>query len=98
MKRRCIMPITTTYTDARARLAELWNRLEEDRELLVIERRGHEAMAMLPAAEVESLLETAHLLRSPKNALRLLNAIQQALSGEGEVRTLEELKQDLGVG
>ena len=92
------MPINTTYTDARARLAELWNRLEEDREVLRIERRGHEAMAMLPAAEVDSLLETAHLLRSPENARRLLRAVQRALNGEGEVLTLDEVKQDLGGG
>lgn len=91
------MPMTTTYTEARAKLAKLWDRLEEDRELLVIERRGHEAMAMLPLAEVESLLETAHLLRSPENARRLLRALQRALDDEGEPRTLEQLERDLGL-
>jgi len=36
------MPISATYADARANFAKLWDRLEQDRELLVIERRGHE--------------------------------------------------------
>lgn len=91
------MPISTTYTDARANLASLWDRLEEDRELLVIERRGHESMAMLPLGEVEALLEAAHLLRSPANARRLLAALQQALEDEGEPHDPEELARDFGL-
>ncbi len=90
------MPVSTTYTKARANLAKLWDQLENDQELAIIERRGHEAMALLPAAEVESLLETAHLLRSPENAKRLLRAIQRALNQQGEVKTLEDLKRELG--
>ena len=90
------MPISTTYTKARANLAKLWDQLESDQELAIIERRGHEAMALLPAAEVESLLETAHLLRSPENAKRLLRAIQRALNQQGEVKTPEDLKRELG--
>lgn len=91
------MSVTTTYTEARDNLAKLWDRLEKDREIAVIERRGHEAMAMLPASEVASLLETAHLVRSPKNAIRLLTAIRRALGDEGKVYELEELKRDLGL-
>ena len=92
------MPRSTTYSAARASLAEIWNRLEADRDLIVIERRGHEPMALLPAAEVESLMETAHLVRSPRNALRLLTAIRRALEGEGEVKPPAELKRELGLG
>ncbi|MFW6198700.1 MAG: type II toxin-antitoxin system Phd/YefM family antitoxin [Acidobacteriota bacterium] len=91
------MPISTTYTDARANLARLWDRLERDRELLVIERRGHEAMAMLPMAEVEALLEAAHLLRSPANARRLLRSLQRALEDEGAAADPRELARDLGL-
>lgn len=91
------MFVTTTYTEARDNLAQLWDRLEKDCEIAVIERRGHEAMAMLPASEVASLLETAHLVRSPKNAIRLLTAIHRALSDGGKVYKLEELKRDMGL-
>ncbi len=91
------MPVSTTYTKARANLAKLWDQLESDQELAIIERRGHEAMALLPAAEVASLLETVHLLRSPENTKRLLRAIQRALNQQGEVKTLEDLKRELGL-
>ena len=91
------MPISTTYTDARANFATLWDRLEQDRELLVIERRGHETMAMLPMAEVEALLEAAHLLRSPANARRLLRALHGALEEEGEPMTVDELARAVGL-
>jgi antitoxin YefM len=92
-----VMPRSTTYSAARASLAEIWDRLEDDRDLIVIKRRGHEPMALLPAAEVESLMETAHLVRSPRNALRLLTAIHRALAGEGEVKPPAELKRELGL-
>ena len=71
--------------------------IENDREILLIERRGHETMAMLPAVEIESLLETAHLLRSPRNAQRLLSAIQSAMEGAGEEKTITSLKRELGL-
>ena len=92
------MSLTATYTEARANLAKLWDRLEQDRETLVIKRRGHESMVMLPMAEIESLLETAHLLRSPANARRLLGALQRALRDEGTATSPQELRQELGLG
>jgi antitoxin YefM len=91
------MAIRTTYTEARANFARLWNKLEEDQDIALIERRGHETMALMPAAEASSLLETAHLLRSPRNAQRLLAALQGALSGEGTSLSVERLKEDLGL-
>ena len=90
--------IRTTYTDARQRLAELWRCVEEDREAVIITRRGHEEVALISAEELKSLQETAHLLRSPANARRLLRALDQALSGGGTRRTVSELRQDLGLG
>lgn len=88
---------TTSYTQARANLAKLWDQLEKDREIVFVKRRGHEAMAMLPVSEISSLLETAYLLRSPKNAIRLLTAVQRALNDEGQAYQLEQLKKDLGL-
>jgi antitoxin YefM len=89
--------IRTTYTAARERLADLWQRVEEDRETVVITRRGHADVALVAADELAGLLETAHLLRSPANARRLLTALQQALGDKGKVRSVAELKQDLGL-
>ena len=92
------MAIRTTYTDARKRLAELWRRVEEDREPVIITRRGHEEVALVSAAELASLLETAHLLRSPANARRLLRALDRALAGGGTRRSVGELQRELGLG
>ena len=57
------MPIEVTYTEARARLAALWDKAVEDREPIIIRRRGSEAVALIPLAELSGLMETAYLLR-----------------------------------
>ena len=64
----------TSYSHARENLATLWDEVENSREAAVIQRRGHEDMALVPADELSSLRETAYLLRSPQNAVRLLAA------------------------
>lgn len=68
----------TTYSQARANLADLCRRAVEDREPIVISRRGAEDVVLIAADELAGLLETAHLLRSPENARRLLNALNRA--------------------
>lgn len=90
------MTIHTTYTQARAGLAKLMDRVSHDRDVVVITRRGAEDVALISAAELSSLTETAYLLRSPKNAERLLAALGRALKNEGEPLTLEELHQEVG--
>jgi antitoxin YefM len=69
------MTIETTYTQARANLARLLDRVIADREIIIIERSDKEAVALIAADELSSLLEVAHLLRSPANAQRLLTAL-----------------------
>ncbi len=90
----------TTYTHARANLASLLDRVAETREAYVIERRNGENVALIAEDELSSLLETAHLLRSPKNARRLASALERALD-EGETApapsTLEDLRKELGL-
>ena len=91
------MAADVTYSHAREHLAELWNELEESREMAVIRRRGHEDMALIPAEELESLQETAYLLRSPANAARLLSALNAARRGKGKRTTLKSLRAELGL-
>src|SRR5205809_7131980 len=78
------MPRHATYTYVREHLARLLEQVEADRGVGIINRRGHEAVALVPAGELESLVETAHLLRSPKNAERLLTALRRALARKGK--------------
>jgi antitoxin YefM len=89
--------IKRTYTQARAELASLMDETTNNREIVIIERRGQEAVAMIAASELEGLTATAHLLRSPKNAQRLLSALQQALASDGERFSSQELKQAVGL-
>jgi len=87
----------TTYTEAREKLASLWDEVVSTREAVVIKRRGHPDVAMLPADELSSLMETAHLLRSPENARRLLAAIKRARAGKGTKMTVAELRAKSGI-
>jgi len=91
------MPIQTTYTQARANLASLWDEVTLNREVVIIERRGAEAVALISADELEGLMETAYLLRSPKNAERLLSALARAQQKEGTPQTIDELKREVGL-
>ena len=80
------MTIETTYTQARANLAALCNRVTGDREVVIIRRRGADDVALISATELASLRETAHLLRSPKNAQRLLAALRRATERTARLR------------
>lgn len=87
----------TTYSDARARFASLCDLAASTREPVIITRRSAEDVALVSAAELSSLLETAHLLRSPENARRLLDALQRALSDEVPPMSLEKLREKVGL-
>ncbi len=52
---------------------------------------------MLPLHEWEGLQETAHLLRSPANARRLLASLARLEQGEGEQLSIETLAARSGV-
>ncbi len=90
------MPTVTTYTNARATLAALCDEVASTREPVIIRRRGAEDVALVSAEELEGLIETAHLLRSPKNAERLLAALARAQRQTLPPSTVEELRKELG--
>jgi len=91
------MPHATTYTRARATFAKLCNRVSSTREPVIIHRRNAEDVALVSVDELESLTETAHLLRSPKNAARLLSALTKAQKRRGVSSTVGKLRKDLGL-
>jgi antitoxin YefM len=64
-----------TYTDARNNLASELDRVVNDCDVTIITRQKAEAAVLMSMREYESLMETAHLLRNPKNAMRLMKAI-----------------------
>jgi antitoxin YefM len=92
------MPAETTYTQARANLAALCDEVTSSREPVIIHRRGAEDVALVAAAELRSLMETAHLLRSPKNAQRLLTALARAHRQDLPAETVEALRREFDLG
>ncbi|HEX4499456.1 MAG TPA: type II toxin-antitoxin system prevent-host-death family antitoxin [Thermoanaerobaculia bacterium] len=91
------MAIRTTYTQARANLAQLCDEATDNRETVIISRRGGEDVALVAASELAGLAETAHLLRSPKNAKRLFKAMERARSNTVKPQTVDELRRELGL-
>lgn len=92
------MSSQTTYTKARANLAKLCNQVTANREVIIINRRSAEDVALVAASELSSLLETAHLLRSPKNAQRLISALNRAKSRKVKPHSVAKLRRETGLG
>lgn len=90
------MPIQTTYTQARASLASLMDEVTANREVVIIQRRGCEDVAMISADELSGILETVHLLRSPENAKRLLTTLNRVKKGSGISQTIDDLRAEIG--
>lgn len=86
---------TLTYSHLRENLAEIWDTIEDSQEPVIVERRGHQALAILPAEEFASLEATVHLLSSPRNAARLLSALHRALRGSTKPVAIDDLKKEL---
>jgi len=91
------MAIETSYTQARANLRSLLDQVADNHEQVIIHRREGEDVALIAADELRGLIETAHLLRSPRNAQRLLTALRRAQAGKGKAQSLDKLRADLGV-
>jgi len=89
--------VETTYTSLRQELASVLDRIVNDQEVVIVRRRGARDVAMIPAAELAGLLETAHLLRSPRNSRRLLAALRRAERGKGKPELLEDLRREMGL-
>jgi antitoxin YefM len=81
---------TISYTESRARYAEVLDGVVNDREEVVVTRAGHEPVVIVSLEDYESLRETAYLMRSPANARRLLDAMERLEAGRGEAHEVVE--------
>lgn len=91
------MTTKVSYSYARQHLASLLDQAEDRQEPVFISRRNREDMVLMPAAEYRSVEESAHLLRSPESARRLLRALERALEGNVEPQSHAELRSELGL-
>jgi antitoxin YefM len=91
------MIVETSYALTTPNLNVLLNRVVNDREIIYIKSQNGENVALIAADELQSLLETMRLLRSPKNAERLLNAISRARANVEDSQTPDDLRKELGL-
>lgn len=89
------MPRITTYSDARAHLKSFCDEVAESGEPVIIKRRAGGDVALVSVEELAGLEATAHLLRSPENARRLLESLEEVRFGGGSHLSVEELEQRL---
>ena len=78
------------YTQARQNLKSVMDTVVEDRGVVVITRNTGEPVVMMAKSEHDSMMETYHLLRSPRNAERLRKAIAEVEAGEVVRATLAD--------
>lgn len=89
------MATETTYTSLRENLASILDQVVDQQETVIVRRRGSRDVALVPARELAGLMETAHLLRSPENARRLLAALNRATQGKGKPANINELRREI---
>ena len=91
------MSVETTYSKLRENLSSVLDRVVDDCEVVIVRRKTGKDVALIAADELSGLLETAHLLRSPKNAQRLKSAMRRAERGEGKRQSVEDIRREMGL-
>lgn len=89
--------IERNYQQAQNEFMHLMQHVSQKRETVIISEQGQESVVWIAADELRSLQETAYLLSSPKNAQRLLTALQRALANQGEALNDDELAMRVGL-
>ena len=79
-----------TYTEARENLAKTIQQVCRDHDPVIITRKRDDSVVMISLEDYESLTETAYLLKSPRNARRLLASLEELEQGKGRERALVE--------
>ncbi|MEI6332585.1 MAG: type II toxin-antitoxin system Phd/YefM family antitoxin [Pseudanabaena sp.] len=92
------MSFTIGYNQALNQFSDICDRVVAEKNFVILERGDRENVAVISAKELSSLLETLHLLKSPKNATRLFEALEEADSRTVLPKTLNQLKQEVGLG
>jgi antitoxin YefM len=92
------MATETTYTTLRENLASILDQVVDEQETVIVRRRGSRDVALVPARELAGLMETAHLLRSPENARRLMTALKRAERGKTRPSGVTDLRREIPGG
>jgi len=87
----------TSPTDAKNEFFKLLDLVVQDHQVYIINRRDGENVALIAESDLISLVETVYLLRSPANARRLIDAIEESKIGKIKPQAIAELQQELGI-
>ena len=80
---------TTSFSELRRNLAATIDSVNDDHEPVIITRdRGKAAAVLMSLEDFASYEETRYLLKSPRNAKRLLEATADLEAGNGSEREL----------
>ena len=79
-----------TYSDARANLKDVMDRVVDDRTQVVITRQKSEAVVLVSLEDWNAMEETMHLLSTRTNAERLRSSVRQLEAAKGTERDLVE--------
>jgi|SRR5438309_2339680 len=72
----------TSFSQLRVNLRGFCQKAVTNREPIRVRRKEGEDVVLLAADEYDALVETAHLLSSPRNAARLLESLARARKGK----------------
>jgi antitoxin YefM len=92
------IPSQITYPEACSKFDKIYEEAISTRNAIVVTREGSESVSVIPTAELDSLMETVYLFQSPENAARLLVAIERAKARTFKPRTVDDLRQEFGLG
>lgn len=73
---------TISYSSFRSHLASTLDRVNDDHQPILITRQNGKPAVVISLDDFQSYQETAYLMASPKNAIRLNQAIAQVASGK----------------
>ncbi|MEZ5452715.1 MAG: type II toxin-antitoxin system prevent-host-death family antitoxin [Thiothrix sp.] len=71
-----------TYSEARNNLATMLDRAVDDHETIIITRKHGRNAVLMSLEDFNAWKETEHLLKSPNNAKRLLQSLENARKGQ----------------
>jgi antitoxin YefM len=77
-----------TYSDTRANLKDVMDRVVNDKRPVVVTRQKAEAVVMVSLSDWNAMEETMHLLSTPANTRALRSSIRQLDAGKGRTRKL----------
>lgn len=89
---------SASSTEVRNNFSKALDSVVENHQPLRIHRQGSEDVVMIAESDYTSLVECAHLLQSPANAVRLMEAIGRSKADQIQPQTIDDLKQELNIG